>query len=403
MGPTHAYSSTSSARILTVLFTPIFTIGMLDCGTGSKTSTTTNPPPASGSGTGGSGGSGGGTGGSGGSGGGGGSTVTPTTEVVVGSGLSVPWSLQFAPDGRLFFTEQRGNLKIYNNGTVTTAYHQDVPVGLDGMTGMVLDPNFASNHRLFVFYCLMDKTPEHCMIDRLIENDGVATRDKIIFDFPTVNRDHIGGRMKIGPDGLLYLTTGDQDNTAFPQDPNALPGKVLRMDLDGNAQGGGGFTNPYVFAMGFRDPEGIAWDASGNLYGSDHGPTSNDEINLIQAGKNYGWPTCVGRCGNASFVDPVKLWTPETCAPSGMTFYTGTVIPQWTANLFVGCLGHPDNTYAQHLHRLQIDGSTVVTEESLFKGQFGRIRDVVTGPDGFLYFSTSNGNDTDKIVRVKPQ
>jgi glucose/arabinose dehydrogenase len=324
-----------------------------------------------------------------------------TTEVIA-SGLTVPWSLQFAPDGRLFFTEQSGQLKIWNNGQVTVAYHVNVPNGLDGMTGMVLDPNFAMNHRLFVFYCLMG-TPEHCMIDRLIEANGVATHEAFIFDFPTVNRDHIGGRMKIGPDGLLYLTTGDQQNNPFSQDPTSLAGKVLRMDLDGNPQGGGGFANPFVFAMGFRDPEGLAWDAAGNLYGSDHGPTANDEINLIQAGKNYGWPTCIGRCGNPAFVDPVKLWTPETAAPSGMTFYTGTAIPQWTGSLFVALLGLADNTYAHHLHRLQINGTTVVSEEALYQNQFGRIRDVQQGPDGFLYFSSSNGAGTDVIVRVRPQ
>jgi aldose sugar dehydrogenase len=320
----------------------------------------------------------------------------------VSGGLSVPWSLQFAPDGRLFFTEQRGNLKIFNNGTVTTAYHVSTPGGLDGMTGMALDPNFATNHRLFVFYCT-DLSNEHCRLERLIENNGTATLDKVLLDFPTGNRQHIGGRMKFGPDGLLYLATGDQYNPPLAQDPNILPGKILRMDADGNAQGGGGFPNPYIFAMGFRDPEGLAWDASGNLYGSDHGPHSDDEVNFIQIGKNYGWPTCIGRCGKPEFVDPVKLWEPETCAPSGIAFYTGTAIPQWTGNLFVACLGLADNTYAHQLHRLQIDGSNVVSEESLFRDQFGRIRDVITGPDGFLYFSTSNGNDADKIVRVKPQ
>ena len=277
MGPTQAHSTRTATRILALLAVIFLSIWMMSCGTSSNTTTTTptpaptptptptpTPPPT---------------------GGGGGSSVAVTTETIV-TGVSVPWSLVFAPDGRLFFTEQRGNLKIYNNGQVTTAYQVNTPGGLDGMTGLVLDPNFAMNHRLFVFYCVAG-TPEHCMIDRLIENNGVATHEAFIFDFPTGNRDHIGGRMKIGPDGFLYLTTGDQQNNAQSQDPSSVAGKILRMDLDGNAQGGGGFANPYVFAMGFRDPEGLAWDASGNLYGSDHGPESNDEINLIQVGKNY--------------------------------------------------------------------------------------------------------------------
>jgi aldose sugar dehydrogenase len=389
MGPTQAHSTRTATRILALLVVIFLSIWMMSCGTSSNTTTTTpapaptptpTPPPT---------------------GGGGSSSVAVTTETIV-TGVSVPWSLVWAPDGRLFFTEQRGNLKIFNNGQVTTAYHVNTPGGLDGMTGLVLDPNFSTNHRLFVFYCVAG-TPEHCMIDRLIENNGVATHDAFIFDFPTGNRDHIGGRMKIGPDGFLYLTTGDQQNNALSQDPSSPAGKILRMDFDGNAQGGGGFTNPFVFAMGFRDPEGLAWDASGNLYGSDHGPSSNDEINLIQAGKNYGWPTCIGRCNNPAFVDPVKLWTPETAAPSGMTFYTGTVIPQWTGSLFVASLGLADNTFAHHVDRLEINGSTVVNEESLFKDQFGRIRDVAQGPDGLLYFSSSNGIEMDVIVRIKPK
>ena len=393
MGPTQAHSTRTATRLLVLLAVIFFSIWMMSCGTSSNTTTTTTPtpaptpaptpmPPPGG--------------------GGGGSSVAVTTETIV-TGVSVPWSLVFAPDGRLFFTEQRGNLKILNNGQVTTAYSVNTPGGLDGMTGLVLDPNFATNHRLFVFYCLAGAAPEHCMIDRLIENNGVATHEAFIFDFPTGNRDHIGGRMKIGPDGLLYLTTGDQQNNALSQDPSSLAGKNLRMDLNGNAQGGGGFANPFVFAMGFRDPEGLAWDAAGNLYASDHGPNSNDEINLVQAGRNYGWPICIGRCNNPAFVDPVKLWAPETAAPSGMTFYTGTVIPQWTGNLFVATLGLADNTFAHHLDRLEINGSTVVNEESLFKDQFGRIRDVTQGPDGLLYFSSSNGINVDVIVRIKPQ
>jgi aldose sugar dehydrogenase len=384
MGPTHAHSFLSSTRIATIFILIALTIMMMACGAGTSNTTTTMPTPSP--------------------------TPTPTptpnpvmvtTETVVG-GLTVPWSLQFAPDGRLFFTEQKGDLKIFSTGQTTVAYQVATPGGLDGMTGMVLDPNFATNHRLFVFYCKTG-TPEHCQIERLIETNGVAKSDAIIFGFDTGNRDHIGGRLKIGPDGFLYLTTGDQQNNALAQDPTSLAGKILRMDLDGNAQGGGGFANPFVFAMGFRDPEGLAWDASGNLYASDNGPTSNDEIDLVQAGKNYGWPTCIGRCGNPAFVDPVKLWSPETAAPSGISFYMGTAIPQWTGNLFVATMGLADNTYAHHLHRLEINGSTVVSEEVLFKDQFGRLRDVITGPDGLLYFSTSNGNGTDVIVRVKPQ
>jgi aldose sugar dehydrogenase len=339
---------------------------------------------------------------------GGPSSVQLTTETMA-SGLTVPWSLQFAPDDRLFFTEQKGDLRVLSNGMVQAAPVYDRTSvslgGLDGMTGMALDPDFVNNHHIYVFYCFGQIPNEHCRVERLLENNGTATLDKVLLDFTTVDRDHIGGRLKVGPDSLLYLTTGDQRDLALPQDPSSFAGKILRMDFDGNAMGAG-LANAYVLALGFRDPEGLAWDSSGALYATDHGPTSNDEVNLIQMGQNYGWPTCVATCNNPQFTDPVKLWSPETAAPSGATFYDGTVIPQWTGSMLIALLGLSNNTYAHHLHRIQFTqpgGSQIASEEVLFKDQFGRLRDVVEGPDGFVYFSSSNGNGADVIVRVKPQ
>ncbi len=342
--------------------------------------------------------------------GGGGSSSVPITTETVASGLTIPWSLQFAPDGRLFFTERIGALRVLNNGTVqaTPVYDKTsvTPGGLDGMTGMALDPDFASNHRIYVFYCFGTIPNEHCRAERLIESNGAATLDKVLLEFTTVNRDHIGGRLKVGPDNLLYLTTGDQLTEALAQDPASIAGKILRMDFEGNAMGGAGFANAYVFAKGFRDPEGLAWDSTGTLYATDHGPVSNDEVNLVQMGKNYGWPTCIGACNNPQFTDPVKLWEPETAAPSGATFYDGNVIPQWNGSMLIALLGFADNTYARHLHRIQFTQpgtSQIASEEILFKDQFGRLRDVIQGPDGFVYFSSSNGNGSDVIVCVKPQ
>ncbi len=322
--------------------------------------------------------------------GGGGSSSVPITTETVASGLTIPWSLQFAPDGRLFFTERIGALRVLNNGTVqATPVYDKTSVtsgGLDGMTGMALDPDFASNHRIYVFYCFGTIPNEHCRVERLTESNG--------------------GRLKVGPDNLLYLTTGDQRTEALAQDPASIAGKILRMDFEGNAMGGAGFANAYVFVMGFRDPEGLAWDSTGTLYATDHGPVSNDEVNLVQMGKNYGWPTCIGACNNPQFTDPVKLWEPETAAPSGATFYDGNVIPQWNGSMLIALLGFADNTYARHLHRIQFTQpgtSQIASEEILFKNQFGRLRDVIQGPDGFVYFSSSNGNGSDVIVRVKPQ
>jgi glucose/arabinose dehydrogenase len=232
--------------------------------------------------------------------GGGGLSSVPITTETVASGLTIAWSLQFAPDGRLFFTERIGALRVLNNRTVqaTPVYGKTSVTsgGLDGMTGMALDPDFAN---------------------------------------------------------LLYLTTGDQLTEALAQDPASIAGKIVGMDFEGNAMGGSGFANAFVFAKGFRDPEGLAWDSTGTLYATDHGPVSNDEVNLVQMGKNYGWPTYIGACNNPQFTDPVKLWEPETTAPSGATFYNGNVPHQWNGSMHIALLGLADNTYARHLHRIQ--------------------------------------------------
>jgi glucose/arabinose dehydrogenase len=279
--------------------------------------------------------------------------------------------------------------------------------GEAGLTGMTLDPNFASNHFIYIFWCHNGELPAECDVRRLIESNGTATFDQTLLTFQEFAHDHTGGRLKVGPDNMLYLSVGDWDTPAAAQDTTNYAGKILRFALDGSAAPGNPLADaPYIYALGFRDPQGLAWDSSGQLYATDNGPTANDEVDLVNAGGNYGWPNCVGSCGNSQYVDPVKLFTGQSVPPSGATFYSGTAIPQWTGSLFFATMGLSGNTAAHHLHRIQFDkpgGTTIVAEDELFKDQFGRLRDVTQGPDGFLYFSTSNGNGTVKSVRVRPQ
>jgi len=335
----------------------------------------------------------------------------------VATGLDNPWSLVFAPDGRLFVTEPAGRLRVV---TSTGLFAQPVlnitsqSAGFEaGLTGMDLDPAFAANGVLYIHFCSNLADGLHCRVGHVTVTGNTGTLDTIIFDYKAQAADHTGGRLKVGPDHLLYLSTGDHGTAAAAQDVTSMNGKILRMNLDGTAAAGNPFpANPFVFALGFRDPQGLAFDAVGNLYGTDHGPTSNDEVNLITAGGNYGWPTCVGICGNAALVDPVRLFNPVTAAPSGATFYHGTVIPGWDGSMLIGLLGLADNTYAHHVHQLFFNtpgGRDVMSEQSLWHDQFGRIRDVTEGPDGFLYFSTSNLHTTvtnhpgdDRIVRAHP-
>lgn len=315
----------------------------------------------------------------------------------------------------MFFTEQRGRLRIVSaGGQLLSAPAWDLtsqtPGGEAGMLGLELDRNFASNHRLYVFHCLWTAgagSSVACRITRLVESNNSVTVDKILWEMQGTSGHHNAGRIKIGPDNLLYVATGDISEPGRAQDLANPHGKVLRMTLDGAPAPGNPLADsPYTYAYGFRDPQGLAFDASGQLYGTDHGPVSNDEVNIIHAGKNYGWPNCIGRCGNPAYVDPVRLFHPETAAPSGATFYTGSAILQWTGSMFFATLGLADNTFAKHVHRIKFDrpgGTAITEEEALYRGRYGRTRDVVQGPDGYLYFSSSNGNGTDKIIRVRPK
>jgi glucose/arabinose dehydrogenase len=370
------------------------------CGGSSETVPPPQAPPAPG---------GGGDGG--GSGGGGGTPSTPdlTTEVVA-SGLTVPWEMVFTPDGRMFFTEQNGRVRVISAaGDLITQPALDltgeVPGGEAGMLGLAADRGFQQNHFLYLFYCRGSADAPTCRVVRLLENDNRVSIDRVLLEFAGA-RHHNAGRLKIGPDGLLYLTIGDLGDPANGQRLNNY-GSILRMNLDGTPAAGNPFPEaPYVFAMGFRDPQGIAWDSSGQLYATEHGPVSNDELDRVEIGKNYGWADCVGRCGDPRWVDPVRLWEPETLAPSGATFYNSAVIPQWSGSLLIASLGLADNTYAKHIHRIKFDapgGSQIVEEEILYRGEFGRIRNVVEGPDGFVYFSTSRGRGEDRIVRIRPK
>ncbi|MGH9567719.1 MAG: PQQ-dependent sugar dehydrogenase, partial [Candidatus Angelobacter sp.] len=341
---------------------------------------------------------------------------TLKTETVA-SGLDNPWSLVFAPDGRLFFTEPPGRLRLIQNGKLVAQPLLDIsgltPGFEAGLTGMALDPNFAANSLAYIHYCTQLSDGLHCRVQRIVISGGSATLDRVLFDYVSQAPDHTGGRLKVGPDHLLYLSTGDHDSSATSQDITSMNGKVLRMNLDGTPAAGNPFSaNPMVYALGFRDPQGLAFDSSGRLYGTDHGPTSNDEVNIILAGGNYGWPTCVGICNNPAFVDPVKLFNPQTAAPSGAMFYHGSTIPGWNGSMLFATLGLAGNTFAHHVHQLFFNapgGRTVVQEQILWQGRFGRIRDVAEGPDGFLYFSTSNQHTSvtgnpgdDRIVRAHP-
>jgi glucose/arabinose dehydrogenase len=322
--------------------------------------------------------------------------------------LVVPWGMAFAPDGRLFITERPGRVRIVSNNQLleTPALTLDdvSASGESGLLGITLHPNFATNRQVYVVYTAR---VDGRIVNRLARyrevNNTLAERAVLFDDIPAASN-HDGSRVKFGPDGFLYMTMGDAAVASLAQDLGSYAGKIFRLRDDGTSAPGNPFSSP-IFSYGHRNPQGIDFHPLTNeLWETEHGPTGFDEVNRIRAGANYGWPEITGSETRPGMERPVLFYTPSI-APSGMAFYRGTRIPAFTNNFFFGTLA------GTHLHRVRLNGAgtEVVGEERLLERAYGRIREVVSGPDGFLYFSTSNrdgrGNpaaEDDRILRIRP-
>jgi glucose/arabinose dehydrogenase len=273
--------------------------------------------------------------------------------------------------------------------------------------GLALDPQFATNGYLYVMYTYRGNQGMNNRISRLTVNGERAGAEQVLLDgIPGANI-HDGGRLAFGPDGKLYASTGDAANADQAQNRESVAGKILRLNPDGSVPADNPFPGSPVYSYGHRNPEGMDWHPqTGVLYATEHGSSARDEVNRIQPGQNYGWPTVRGKAGDSRFVDPVHESGNETWAPAGAAFYDGSLLGPWQGSLFYGTLR------GQHLHRLQLGGPNfdqVVSEEKLFDGEYGRIRAVSVGPDGALYFSTSNRdgrgsptNEDDRVLRIVP-
>jgi aldose sugar dehydrogenase len=337
---------------------------------------------------------------------------------LVASGLRAPWAVDLAPDGRLFVTERPGRVRIVQPGpgggllpdpwaTISVSTSTD---GERGLLGLALDPAFASNGYVYLYYTYVTQGGAiRNKVVRMRDQGGRGTEETIIFDGILGNNDHDGGRLKFGPDGKLYVTTGDAENGANAQDPTVLAGKIFRLNKDGSIPADNPMPGSPVWSLGHRNVQGLAWHPdTGALYETEHGPSNlfpdccNDEVNLIVPGGNYGWPTVRGAPGDPRFRDPLlDSGRVETWAPSGATFAT-TPGPLRGSLLFATLRG-------QHLHRVVFgpDGRTVLFQEKLLTNQYGRLRDVFEMPDGEFLVLTSNRDgrgtpaaDDDRVLLV---
>jgi glucose/arabinose dehydrogenase len=325
------------------------------------------------------------------------------------TGLEIPWSMAFAPDGRLFVTERPGRVRIVSLAQAAAELAltlDDVyTVSEAGLLGLALDPDFAANRFVYLYYSARAGTGAVNRIVRFREVAGRLGERVMVLDNIPAAPIHDGGRLRFGPDGLLYATAGDASNPNLAQDAASLAGKILRITRDGTTPAGNRFSSP-VYTWGHRNPQGIDWHpASGDLWSAEHGQTGNDEINVILSGANYGWPRIEDGAAMPGMETPVVFFTPAI-APSGASFYRGQRFPAFADNLFVATLR------GTHLLRLTIDPASprrIASQERLLEGTFGRLRDVVSGPDGYLYVSTNNRDGRgapiatdDRILRLVP-
>ena len=329
------------------------------------------------------------------------------SETVIQSGLAIPWDLAFAPDGRMFVTERAGNILVFESGAPNarrlsaTAVPQMRATGEAGLMGIALDPGFGANGLLYVCASRTDEGEWRNQVLRYR-----AAGDTLTFDGFVIRRGmaaasiHDGCRVRFGADGKLWVTMGENGNATLAQDPNSLNGKVLRVETDGvvpadNPILPGAAGRTVVYTMGSRNPQGLAVQpGTGAMFEVEHGAATHDEINLLQAGRNYGWPTQQGPGGAAKgFTDPLWSSGDATLATSGGTFVSGPQWGGWSGSLFVCTLKEQD------LRRFRVTGTTVVPAEILFDQKYGRLRTPVLGPDGALYLTTSQGSG-DRIIRV---
>lgn len=338
--------------------------------------------------------------------------ITPFTQ-----GLFVPWSLVFTDTDRLLVSERNGAIRIIENGKLLddplATFKEVSQTGEEGLMGLVMDPDYADNNML---YACLAYEKDGRLQDKVIsfkDNGNSISDTKVLLDNIPAAKYHAGCRLLFLPDKTLLISTGDATDRNQAQDKNSLAGKILRINRDGSMPNDNPFPGSLIWTIGHRNPQGLAWDSEHEtLWSSEHGPSvfdgpaGGDEINLIEKGKNYGWPLVHHKQNKNGLESPHLEFTPAV-APGSLMYYSADLLPQFKNHLFFGALA------GEGLYHLTIDPNNskrISAFEELKDIAVGRIREVVQGPDGAIYFTTSNRDgrgdvrkDDDKVYRLAPK
>jgi glucose/arabinose dehydrogenase len=334
-------------------------------------------------------------------------------EVVV-TGLEVPWGIVFLSDHDMLVTERPGRIRLVRDFTLAPVPVATLPIvdaAEGGLLGIALHPEFAANRLFYVYLTAKTEGGPDNRVERwkLSEDHASATHDRVVFRGIPSAQYHDGGRIHFGPDGMLFVGTGDARSPDAAQDPNSPSGKLLRLTPDGAVPKDNPWPGKAAFLVGIRNTQGFDWLDPSTIVLTDHGPSGelsrkgHDEVNVVRAGENLGWPTIFSCETRPGMISPALTWE-RAAPPGGAALYRGTKIAEWKGSLLVGTLG------SKHLHRVAFDPADprkVAMHETYFDDQFGRLREVVMGPDGELYVTTSNcdgrgtcPSDKDKILRI---
>ncbi|WP_316815211.1 PQQ-dependent sugar dehydrogenase [Pedobacter nyackensis] len=325
---------------------------------------------------------------------------------VVSSSLSHVWELIYGPDQQLWITERGGKISRVNPETGAVTLLLNVPGvvsnGEGGLLGMAINPQFATNPWVFIVYNYNSGSGYREKVVRYTYTGGALNSPMTLLDMIPASSIHNGSRLLVTSDQKLLITTGDASTAGNAQNMTSLSGKILRINLDGTIPSDNPFPDSRVWTFGHRNPQGLVL-VGNKLYASEHGANSDDEVNLIVKGRNYGWPNVEGFCdksGEQAFcaannvVEPLMAWTP-TIATSGLTYYNADLIPQFKNSLLL--LSLKGSKFTQL--KLNEAGDKILGSKDFFANEFGRLRAICQSPDGKIYIGSSNGNN-DKIIEI---